>query len=576
MNLMSLALSSFCFLALGACQRMPPAAQPLAPHADPISTSRLSEITRTLASEEFQGRAMGTPGEERTVQYLIEQFREAGLEPGGENGGWTQTVPLIRTQLRTPMSLSVRQAGQTVPLRFPRDVYLSTVRPVEQAKIQNAPVVFVGYGVSAPERDWDDFKGVDLRGKVAIFLVNDPDFEAQAGEPAVGRFGGQAMTYYGRWSYKFEEAARRGAIAAFVIHETEGAGYGWNVIESPGGENFNIVLPRGAQQPLLLQGWMQRPVAVDLFRRAGQDFEQVRLQARTGSFRPIDLQATFSADVGVQLSRIQSRNVLGRLTGTRYPDETISFAGHWDSFGIGAPDPRGRRIRPGAVDDALGIAGVIEIGRAFAAGPRPERSLIFAAWTAEERGLLGAEHYSAHPLYPHETMVANLTMDVLQTAGPARDVVLVGKGQNQLEDYLAEAAKAQRRYLSPEAHPERGLFYRADHFALAKRGVPVLLLMALAGGNDLVEGGREAGERWVSDYTSNCYHQPCDAWSANWDLRGAAQDVALLYAIGWRLANSREWPGWKQGSEFQAVREQSEVRRRTLCSPSRGAGAGGG
>jgi Zn-dependent M28 family amino/carboxypeptidase len=553
-------------LALSACQTAPVGERPAAALGEPgsyapIDPARLSEITRVLASDPFEGRAMGTAGEERTVNYLVDQFRAAGLEPGGENGGWTQTVPLIRTQLQSP-ALSIRQAGQNVPLRFPEDIYLSTVRPVERARIENAHIVFVGYGVSAPERQWDDFGDVDLRGKVALFLVNDPDFEAQPGDAVANRFGGPAMTYYGRWTYKFEEAARRGAIAALVIHETEGAGYGWNVVQSAGGENYNIVLPEGARQPVLLQGWIQRAAAAELFRRAGQDFEQVRQAARQPGFRPIDLQATFSADAGVELRRIQSRNVIGRLTGSRYPNETVSFGAHWDAYGVGAPDAQGRTIRPGAADDALGLAGVIEIGRAFARGPRPERSLVFAAWTAEERGLLGSEHYSGNPIYPHETMVANLTLDTLQTAGPARDVVLIGRGQSEMEDYLAAAAQAQGRTVSQETHPERGLFYRADHFALAKRGVPVLLVMALAGGNDLVAGGREAGERWVADYTANCYHQPCDAWSPDWDLRGAAQDVALVYEIGRRLANSRAWPAWRPDSEFRQVREQSAAARR--------------
>lgn len=559
---------------LAACQSAPPApiagpappsalaAEALTPPEPHISTERLSEITRTLASDPFQGRAMGTEGETRTIAYIAEQFAAAGLEPGGENGSWTQEVPLIRTQLQKPGTLAIRQAGQVVPLNFPNDIYFSTIRPVESARIENAPLVFVGYGVSAPERGWDDFHDVDLRGKVAVFMVNDPDYEALAGEPAFDRFGGKAMTYYGRWAYKFEEAARRGAIAALVIHETEAAGYGWNVIESPDGQNYNIILPPDAQQPLLLQGWMQRPVVVDLFRRAGLDFEQVRREARMGNFRPIDLKATLSADFDVELSRIMSHNVIGKLTGSRFPDETISYGGHWDSFGIGPADAQGRTIRPGAVDDALGIAGMVEIARAFSAGPRPERTLVFAAWTAEERGLLGAEHYAANPLFPHEKMAANLTMDILQTAGPARDVVLIGKGQSEMEDYLADAARAQGRYVSPESNPERGLFYRADHFAFAKRGVPVLLIMALAGGNDLVDGGRAAGQKWVEDYTSNCYHQPCDAWSADWDLRGAAQEVALLYAIGHRLANSREWPAWRKDSEFSAIREESSSARR--------------
>lgn len=549
-------------VALGACQasRLSNSASP-AP-APQVSIQRMSEISRMLASDEFGGRSMGTAGEERTVRYLTEQFRLAGLEPGGENGEWTQMVPMIRTRLKPPVQLSIRQDSGRRALRFPDDIYLSTVRATERARIENAPIVFVGYGVSAPERGWDDFKNVDLKGKVALFLVNDPDFEAAPDEPPAGRFGGKTMTYYGRWSYKFEEAARRGAIGALVVHETEGAGYGWNVVQSPAGENFNIALPAGAQQPVLLQGWVQQALAADLMKGVGRNLDEVKRAARRPDFRPIELKATFSADAGVNLERITSRNVIGKLTGARYPAETVSYGGHWDAYGIGPADAQGRTIRPGAADDALGLAAMIEIARLFASGPRPERTLVFAAWTGEERGLLGSEYYSANPLYPHETMAANLTLDTLQTAGPARDVMLIGKGQSELETYLAAAARQQGRYVTPESHPERGLFYRADHFALAKRGVPVLLIMALAGGNDLVNGGRAAGEKWVADFTANCYHQTCDAWSPQWDLRGAAQEAELIYAIGARLANSREWPAWQSGSEFEKVRRESAARRR--------------
>jgi Zn-dependent M28 family amino/carboxypeptidase len=527
-----------------------------------IDPARLSEHVRVLASDPFEGRAPGSAGETRTVEYLIDQFRRLGLEPGGPNGQWTQTVPMIRTQLGRATALSIRQGGETLPLQMPDAVYLSTVRETERARIADAPMVFVGYGVSAPERGWDDFKDVDLTGRIAVFLVNDPDFEAAAGEPVAGRFGGPTMTYYGRWTYKFEEAARRGAIGALVIHDTEGAGYGWNVVQSPGGENYNIVLPEGARQPVLLQGWIQRSAAEALFRRAGLDFEAVRRQARTEAFRPVDLHATFSADIPVETRRIESHNVLARLPGRIHPDETVMFGGHWDAYGIGAPDAQGRRIRAGAADDAIGIAGVIEIARAFAAGPRPARSIVFAAWTAEERGLLGSEYYAANPVWPLERTVANFTMDVLQTAGPARDVVRVGRGQSTLEADLEAFAGRQGRTVSAETHPERGLFYRADHFPFAKRGVPVLLIMGLAGGSDLVAGGREAGERWVADYTGRCYHQACDVWSADWDLRGAAQDVALFYAMGRDLANGRRWPDWQQGSEFRSVRARSAALRR--------------
>jgi Zn-dependent M28 family amino/carboxypeptidase len=552
----SLALSAL--LLLSACATAP-AEHSSAPQIDPV---RMSNMIRTLASDDFEGRAPGTAGEGKSIAYIEEQFRLAGLEPAGENGGWTQRVPLVRTQLDRRGSVTVSTRDRRTALRFPEDIYLSTVRETDRAAIADAPMVFVGYGVAAPERAWDDFKGVDLHGKVAVFLVNDPDFEAAPGDAVAGRFSGQAMTYYGRWTYKFEEAARRGAVAALIVHETAGAGYGWNTVQAPGGENYNIVLGQGAQQPVLLQGWIQRPVAEQLFSRIGLDFEAVKREARTADFRPIDLQARFSADYAVESKRVESHNVLGKLGGTKHPDETIWFAAHWDAYGIGAPDARGRRIRPGALDDGSGIAGVVELARAFKAGPRPERTLVFAAWTAEERGLLGAEHYASNPLFPMDKAVANLTLDTLQPNGLARDVVLIGKGQSELEDMLAEAAARQRRTITPDARPERGLFYRADHFAFAKRGVPVLLLMALGGGVDLVDGGREAGDRWVSEFTANCYHQTCDEWRPDLDMSGAAQDVALFYDIGRELAFGRRWPEWSAASEFRAIRARTAAERR--------------
>jgi len=526
-----------------------------------VDLQRMSEMTRVLASDEFQGRAPGTPGEDKTIPYLIEQFKAAGLEPAGENGGWTQTVPMIHTQLKAPVNVSVTQGGETVPLKFTDDVYLGTRQPVDRVRIDNAPMVFVGYGVTAPERGWDDFKGVDLHGKVAVMLVNDPDFEAAPGEAVAGKFGGKTMTYYGRWTYKYEEAARRGAIAALVVHETEAAGYPWTVVKSPAGEGYAIPTPPGQPQPVLLEGWMQQGVAAALLKRAGYDYDTVKREARTEAFRPIDLKANLSADIPVTVARIISHNILGKLTGTSRPNEIVSYGGHWDAYGIGPPDAQGRTMRPGAADDALGLAAMLEDARLFAAGPRPQRTLLFAAWTGEERGLLGSEYYAEHPLFPMETTVANLTFDTLQWNGAVKDAVLVGEGQSEMEDYLARAAKAQGRYMMQENHPERGLFYRADHFSFAKRGVPVLLDMALAGAYDMVDGGVPAGERWLESFTSTCYHQTCDSWSPNWDLRGGAQEAELFYSIGSRLANSRDWPQWNPTSEFAKVRAASAAIR---------------
>ncbi|WP_284734771.1 M28 family metallopeptidase [Sphingosinicella terrae] len=563
--LLGLAVSACATQATGELSsRAPPSTSDPASAASyaPIDPERLSQLTRAFAADELQGRAPGTEGERRTIEWLSGQFAALGLEPGGENGGWTQRVPLIRTQVQSPASFSVRSHGETLTLQSPSDIYVSTVRAAERARIEAAPMVFVGYGVSAPERQWDDFKDADLTGKVAVFLVNDPDFEAQPGDPVAGRFGGQAMTYYGRWAYKFEEAARRGAIAALVVHETEAAGYGWNTVEAPAGENYNVVLPPDARQPVLLQGWIQWDAAADLLRRAGQDLAAVKRQARTAAFRPIDLGATLSADLPVTVEAVESHNVIARLPGASRPDETIVYGVHWDAYGIGPADARGDRIRNGAHDDALGTAAMLEVARAFREGPPPERSIVFAAWTAEERGLLGSEYYARNPLYPLETTVANITLDTLQSAGPARDVILIGEGQSEMEDWLARMAASQGRRVTPDSHPERGLFYRADHFSLAKRGVPVLLLMALGGGADLVQGGREAGDAWVTRFTADCYHQPCDDWSADWDLRGAAQDGSLAYRIGRELAFTDVWPGWREASEFRAVRERSAERRR--------------
>ncbi len=525
------------------------------PARDAISPERLSADVRTLASDAFEGRAPGTAGETRTIDWLIAQFKAMKLSPGGPDGSWTQAVPLVHTRLGQG---SVR-AGAT-PLVQGRDVYLSTVRGVDRVAIADAPMVFVGYGVTAPERGWDDFKGLDLKGKVAVFLVNDPDFEAVAGDDAKGRFGDRRMTYYGRWTYKFEEAARRGAVAALIVHDTPGAGYGWATVTAPAGENYDIMREDPTSR-VLLQGWIEGAAATRLFAASGLDLATLRKAARRSDFRPVALKQRFTTDLPVRHDTAESRNVLAMLPGKTRPDEVVMFGAHWDAYGVGAPDAQGRTIRPGANDDALGVAGVLGLARSFAAAPRTDRSLVFALWSGEERGLLGSETYAVKPVYPAAKTVANLTLDILQTAGPARDVLLVGAGQNSLEDMLGDAAKAQGRVVTPEALPERGLFYRADHFSVARRGVPTLLLMAISGASDLVTGGRPAGQAWLDGYMK-CYHQTCDAWSADWDLRGAAQDVGLFQTIGTKLANSRLWPKWRDDSEFKSVRAESAGERK--------------
>ena len=534
-------------------------ATPLA--AQEISADRLAATVKVLASDTFEGRAPGTAGEDRTIGYLIGRFQALGLEAGGVNGSWTQEVPLLRTQLGTATRFAVKVGGGEIAWTPGTDVYVSTLQPVDLAAVAHAPLVFVGYGVTAPERKWDDFKGADLKGKVAVFLVNDPDFAAAKSEPVSGKFGGRTMTYYGRWTYKFEEAARRGAVAALIVHETEAAGYGWSVVTAPHGENYDLVRAPDKLTSLALQGWLSGEAAQALFAAAGQDLAKLRSAARSPKFRPVALNATLDAAVPSTHAVVASHNVLARIQGTSHADETVLYGAHWDAYGRGAPDAQGRVFRAGANDDGLGVAGLLEIARAFKVGPAPQRSVVFGVWTAEERGLLGSEAYATNPVYPFATTVANLTLDILQTAGAAHDVILVGQGKSTLEDDLTKFAAVRGRSVSVESLPERGLFYRADHFSLAKRGVPPLLMMGIAGASDLVVGGKAAGQAWVDAYTGKCYHQTCDVWSPDWDLAGAVQDVEVMRAIGADLATSRRWPQWQPGSEFAQVRNATKAER---------------
>ena len=526
-----------------------------------IDSQRLSNIVKVLASDEFEGRAPGGPGEAKTIEFLIDQFQSLGLEPGGTDGTWTHAVPLIHTQLASDGRLSVSVGDMSQNWVQGLDVAVSTVRPVDKIDIQSAPLAFVGFGASAPERNWDDYGEIDLTGKIAIFLVNDPDFSANESEPVWGRFGNKRMTYYGRWAYKYEEAARRGALAALVIHEDKAAGYGWNVASSGPGSQFALAESSGPTPPIL-QGWLHYDAASALFAAAGMDLVEQRRLARRDDFSAFELpQTSLSASLNVSMEKIESQNVLAKLPGHSQADEILMVSSHWDAYGQGEPDSSGRTVRPGANDDALGTAGVIELARVLKAGEPMARSVVFAAWTAEEAGLLGSAAYAAKPIYPLHSTVANFTLDILQTAGLAKDVILVGEGQSDLEEDLIRAAALQSRVVTPENLPENGLFFRADHFSLARQGVPVLLLMGIAGGADLIEGGRVAGDQWIADYTGNCYHQTCDAWSADWDLRGAVEDIELFHTILRDLGDSTRWPQLKSSSEFKAIRSETDAKR---------------
>jgi len=522
-----------------------------------IDAARLAEHIRVLASNEFLGRAPATPGEEKTVAYIAEQFRSAGLQPGGSNGSWYQEVPLNQSDIVGRPELSVAMGGRRQPLTQGEEIAVrASMQNVSRVDIANAPLVFLGYGVRAPERNWDDFKGQDVRGKVGIVLINDPDFETGQGD-----FGGKAMTYYGRWTYKYEEAARQGLAGLLIVHETAPASYGWATVKNSNTNTmFDIVRADPAAVHPPLEGWIQRDVAVELFRAAGQDFEALKQRARTRDFRPVSLgDATFSASYAVRRQTIRSKNVLGRIPGTARPNETILYGAHWDHLGVGAPDARGDSIYNGAVDNATGVAALIELARAFAAGPRPERSIVFAAWTAEEKGLMGSEYYAANPVYPLETTAAGFNVDALAPTGPSRDVLIVGYGQSELEDRLERALAVGGRVIAKDPSPEAGYFFRSDHFPMAKRGVPMLYIDS---GIDLLAGGTAAGEAADAAYRRDRYHQPADEYDATWDVRGMAQDMVVLHRLGAELANSREWPNYRTTSEFRPIRDASAARRR--------------
>ena len=529
-------------------------------HKNPleISADNLSNIVKIMASDEFEGRAPGTPGEDKTVAYLIAQLQKIGLEPGGAKGSWTQAVPMMRSEVKSPIKMTFSSPETVLSLDQGISVSVDTATALTNITAADLPVVFVGFGANAPEQDWDDYGDIDLTDKLVIYLVNDPDFAAEPDEPVAGRFGNRRMTYYGRWAYKFEEAARRGAFGALVIHETKAAGYDWSVAAAGAGENVSLANKDPKTLPVKLQGWLHNDAAYELLAAAGHDLDALRVKARQPEFQAFELEGIrFDADLEVDITTFDSQNVLGLIPGSARPDEVIMASAHWDAYGVGAPDEQGRTVRAGANDDALGSAGILELARVIKAQPGLERSVLLAFWTAEEAGLVGSMAYAADPIFPIEKTVANFTLDILQTAGAAKDVILVGKGQSELEDDLARVAEAAGRYVTEENLPENGLFYRADHFSMARVGVPVLLMMGIAGGADLVVGGREAGNQWIADYVGNCYHKPCDAWSADWDLTGAVQDIELFHQLISELGNAKRWPAWKQGSEFKALREQS-------------------
>jgi len=526
-----------------------------------IEASHLSHDVKVLSSDEYEGRAPNSTGETKTVAYITEQFIQAGLKPGGDaiNGkrGWTQDVPLGRFEIKGPVTLSFGDGKTVQTLTQGEEIAVrAAMTGAKGVEFKNASMVFVGYGVAAPERKWDDFKDVDLKGKLAVVLINDPDFETGKGD-----FGGKAMTYYGRWTYKFEELARRGALGTLIVHETAPASYGWNTVKN---SNTNVMYdivrthPTSAHAPV--EGWIQRDLAKTLFARAGLDFDKLKKQAQARSFKPVELKGvTLSGKYGVDAQVITSKNVVALREGSERPDEYVIYSGHWDHLGIGLPDSRGDKIYNGAVDNATGIAALLELARVYGNAPAPKRSVVFLAVTAEEKGLLGSEYYASNPVYPLAKTVGVINMDALSPYGPTRDFTISGSARVDLLDQLIAKARTYKVSYSPDPKPEAGHFFRSDHFPFAKRGVPAI---SFGSGEHWIQGGLAAGKAAEEKYVANHYHQPSDEWQAEWTFDGMQRDLEMLYSLGRDLAESKSWPNWGKASEFRAARDASAGERK--------------
>lgn len=531
-------------------------AKPTDPSAT-ITAERILAHVSALAADEMQGRAPGTVGEERAVAYLSGEFARMGLQPGNSDGTYVQRVPLIGFRGTATASFDVKGAHQ--PLQVPADLIAVSRQGRAEISVQKSDLVFVGYGVVAPELNWDDFKNVDVRGKTIVMLVGDPPVPDPANPSALDpkTFGGAAMTYYGRWTYKYEIAAAKGAAAAIIVHETGPAGYPWDVVQSNyTRENLGIDAPGESSRHAPVDAWMTLDRARTLFADAGLDFDRLKAQAATRTFTPVPLPATASFTVTNTMRTIASQNVIAKLEGSDpvLKNEYVMYTAHWDSFGIN-PAATGDQIMNGALDDGSGMAVMLAMAEAFARMPvRPKRSILFLSPTAEEATMLGAKYYAQQPLWPLEKTLADINMDIMNFWGRTRAIVSIGKGMTSLDEILdAEAAK-QGRVVRPDPEPEKGYFYRSDHFELAKLGVPSLHF--LHPGADYIDQPADYGQRKRDEYTTTAYHKPSDDVRADWDLRGAVEDAVLLFRTGLAVAGATVFPEWRPGTEFRALRAE--------------------
>ena len=514
-----------------------------------MDTATLMQHIRVLAADSLLGRAPGSVGEDRTVAYLESQFRALGLSPGNTDGTFIQKVPLVGITVKGAPTLTFTKGSATRALKW-RDDHVSWTKHVAaQARLDRSELVFVGYGTEAPEFDWDDYKGANVAGKTLVMLVNDPPLADTA------HFGGPRMTYYGRWTYKYEQGMKHKAAGVLLIHETGPAGYPFTVVQGKTSEQFDLVTPDRNMSRSAIEGWITLDQAKELFAMAGQSFDSLKARAATREFRPVPLGVTASITLNNTLRTVNSRNVVAKLEGSdaALKDEYVVYTAHWDHFGVGTP-VKGDSIYNGAADNATGTAGLLVLGKAFTAmRTKPKRSILFLAVTAEEQGLLGSAYYSVAPIYPLARTLANINIDMMNTWGPTNDITVIGLGASEIDDYLRDAASAQGRTIRPDAEPEKGFYYRSDHFNFAKQGVPAFFPEP---GIEYVGKAADFGRQKREEYTANDYHAPQDEIKPEWDMRGAVQDLELFLTMGYRIANASRFPEWRQGNEFRAIREK--------------------
>ncbi len=546
-------------LALAACGGSKPTAADKSPAQvfAEIDGNAILEHTKTLSSDPFEGRAPGSKGEDFTVAYIADQFRKAGLKPGNTDGTFVQKVPLIGITPDPNVFLTFKKGGREEKLKFKDDFVAWTKQVAEFAELVNSELVFVGYGVQAPQFSWDDYKGADLKGKTIVMLIGDPPVPDPADPTQLDpkAFGGRAMTYYGRWTYKYEIGAKMGAAGVLIVHETESAGYPFTVVQNKVSEQFDLIAPDKNMSRAAIEGWISLDQARKLFSLAGKDFSALAKQAVTREFKPVPLGVTASIMLQNKLRTIHSRNVAGKLEGSdrRLKEEYVVYTAHWDHLGVGA-DLKGDKIYHGAQDNATGIGGLIELARAYGQlSLPPKRSVLFLAVTAEEQGLLGSQHYAVTPIYALAKTLAVINMDSLNVHGTTKDITIVGLGNSELDDYAQQVAAEQGRVIKPDPEPEKGSYYRSDHFPFAKQGVSAL---ASSAGIDYVGKPGDYGKKIRAEYTANIYHQPADVVRPDWDMSGAVQDLQFYGLIGYRVSMADKYPEWKAGSEFKGVREE--------------------